>query len=38
METSQEKILWEEACISLPDIFGKVRRYKGITVRYLDIK
>lgn len=37
-EFSQDTIIWEEACISLPDILGKVKRYKSITVEYLDIK
>lgn len=37
-EVSQDKIIWEEACISLPDILGKVKRHKSITVEYLDIK
>lgn len=37
-EVSQDMIIWEEACISLPDILGKVKRHKSITVEYLDIK
>lgn len=37
-ETSQEMVIWEEACISLPDVLGKVKRYKSITVEYLDTK
>jgi peptide deformylase len=28
IEKSQESILREEACISLPDVLGKVKRYK----------
>lgn len=37
-EFSKDTIIWEEACISLPDILGKVKRYKSLTVEYLDIK
>lgn len=37
-EFSQDMIIWEEACISLPDILGKVKRHKSLTVEYLDIK
>lgn len=35
---SQEMIVWEEACISLPDLQGKVKRHKCIGVEYLDPK
>lgn len=38
IEKSQETILWEEACISLPDVFGMVKRHKSIVVTYLDLK
>lgn len=38
IDTSKETILWEEACISLPNCTGMVRRYKGIHVEFLDIK
>ena len=38
METSQEMAIDEEACISLPDVFGKVKRHKTILVTYTDIK
>jgi len=38
IEKSQDMILWREACISLPDILGTVKRHKSITVRYLDTK
>lgn len=38
IERSQDTIIGKEACISLPDILGSVKRYKAITVRYLDIK
>ncbi len=37
-DLSQDMIIWEEACISLPDIFGKVKRHKSLTIEYLDIK
>ena len=38
VEKSNETILREEACISLPNCLGMVRRYKAITVEFLDIK
>ncbi len=37
-EASKETIIFEEACISLPDITGNVKRHKNITVHYMDIK
>ena len=37
-EKSKETILWEEACISLPNCTGMVRRHNGITVEFLDLK
>lgn len=37
-EKSSDFIVFEEACISLPDILGKVRRHKSITVEYMDLK
>jgi len=37
-ELSQDMIIWEEACISLPDILGKVKRHKSLIVEYTDIK
>ena len=37
-DLSEDMIVWEEACISLPDILGKVKRHKSLTVEYLDIK
>ncbi len=37
-EASQEMIIWEEACISLPDCLWLVKRHKSIIVEYLDIK
>ena len=35
---SEEQVVWEEACLSLPEIFGMVRRHKTITVQYMDLK
>ncbi len=37
-DLSQDMVIWEEACISLPNIFGKVKRHKSLTVEYTDIK
>ena len=34
---SKEMIVWEEACISLPNCTGNVKRHKNITVEFLDI-
>lgn len=36
IEKSQEMIVEEEACLSLPDLRGNVARHKKITVSYLD--
>lgn len=33
---SDEKLLWEEGCLSLPDQFAEVERPKEVKVRYLD--
>jgi len=38
IEKSKEIILREEACISLPNSTGMVKRHKTITVEFLDIK
>ncbi|MFA5747947.1 MAG: peptide deformylase [Candidatus Absconditabacterales bacterium] len=38
IEKSKEMIVFEEACLSLPNIIGKVKRNKIITVQYLDLK
>ncbi|NOZ45005.1 MAG: peptide deformylase [bacterium] len=38
LETSKETLIDEEACLSLPDIFGDVKRYQNIVVSYQDIK
>lgn len=38
IETSVDYISAEEACISLPDERGNVRRWRAIAVEYLDIK
>jgi len=32
-----EKILLEEGCLSLPNIWGKIKRYPKIEVEYLDL-
>lgn len=37
-DKSKEMITGEEACISVPDVFGLVRRHKNIVVEYLDAK
>jgi peptide deformylase len=36
--TSADCAISEEACISLPDERGKVRRHKSIVVEYTDLK
>ena len=33
---SEEKLTWEEGCLSLPDQFADVERPKEVKVRYLD--
>jgi peptide deformylase len=33
---SDDKLLWEEGCLSLPDQFAEVERPKEVKVRYLD--
>jgi peptide deformylase len=38
IEKSKEMIVFEEACLSLPNIIWKVKRNKIITVQYLDLK
>ena len=38
IDKSKETILWEEACISLPNCTGMVRRHKGIHVEFMDTK
>ncbi len=35
---SKETILWEEACISLPNATGMVRRHRDIHIEFMDIK
>lgn len=37
-DRSEEIILREEACISLPNCTGMVRRHKAITVDFIDLK
>ena len=38
LDRSKEMILWEEACISLPNCTGMVKRHKAITVEFMDLK
>lgn len=38
IEKSKETILREEACISLPNCTGMVRRHNAIVVEFLDLK
>ncbi len=38
VDRSKEMIIWEEACLSLPDTFGDVKRHKIVIVEFLDIK
>lgn len=33
---SDKEIWWEEGCLSLPRLYGEVRRPKQVTVRYTD--
>ena len=35
---SDEEVLAEEGCLSLPELFEKVSRFQNITVKYLDEK
>ncbi len=35
---SEEEVLAEEGCLSLPELYEKVSRYQNITVKYLDEK
>ncbi|MFA7718043.1 MAG: peptide deformylase, partial [Candidatus Absconditabacterales bacterium] len=37
-ERSAEMIITEEACLSVPDVYGKVKRHKSITVEFMDNK
>ena len=38
IEKSNDIVVSEEACLSVPDVIGKVERYKSIIVEYLDTK
>lgn len=38
IEKSDEIVISEEACLSVPNVIGNVKRHKTITVEYLDIK
>ena len=35
---SEEEVMGEEGCLSLPEVFAPVKRYQEITVKYLDEK
>ncbi len=37
LKHGEEIVLGEEGCLSLPGIFGKVERYKRVSVRYFDL-
>jgi len=37
VEKSQEILVSEEACLSVPDVIWKVKRHQNIVVEYLDI-
>jgi peptide deformylase len=36
IDASMETVITEEGCLSLPKIFGKVRRYKTTTLKFQD--
>jgi peptide deformylase len=38
VEQSKEMVVSLEACLSIPNFSGKVKRHKSITVQYLDIQ
>lgn len=38
IKTSWRKIVMEEGCLSVPGVFGTVRRPKNITLKFLDAK
>jgi len=38
IEKSKEIVISDEACLSIPNFKGKVKRHKTIVVEYLDIK
>jgi peptide deformylase len=38
LKTSEEMVIWEEACLSLPNENGNVKRYQSIHVEYIDTK
>ena len=37
IEKSEKIITYEEACLSLPDLGGKVKRHENIVVKYTDL-
>lgn len=38
IDHSEEEVMGEEGCLSLPEIFAPVKRYEHITVKYLNEK
>ena len=36
MEKSEEKIKWKEGCLSYPNVFAVIERYKKIKIKYLN--
>lgn len=38
LQVSKETFLAEEACLSVPDVYGYVKRHKNIMIEYMDIK
>ena len=38
IEKSEEMVKSEEACLSVPNVIGTVKRYKNITVKYKNIE
>ncbi|HRX63904.1 MAG TPA: peptide deformylase [Candidatus Absconditabacterales bacterium] len=37
VEKSPDMVISDEACLSIPDVVGKVKRHKNIVVQYTDI-
>jgi peptide deformylase len=35
---SKEMVIAEEACLSVPDVYGNVKRHKNIVIEYMDSK
>ena len=38
LKHSDEEVMGEEGCLSLPEIYGRVKRFKNIVVKFLDEK